>query len=191
MYYKDLPGATTTPDPAILLDNLTAPPSKDHHKNRYKTQHGHRQNPKVRRIDDENVYYKDYKTSTPANEGYYYRDINYHPETVLEVRGSENVDKSDTYPELDEHPSGAADDYYYKNRNRSYETHFPKEIDRSRNNDWIPIPTRKHDLIRERLQKSPLKKLVNNVKESLFRSDAGITTAAAISLPYLALALPN
>ena len=107
----------------------------------------------------------------------------------MEIRGSENVDKSDTYPELDEHPSGVADEYYYKNRN--YETHFPKEIDRSRNNDWIPIPTRKHDLIRDRLQKSPLKKLVNNVKESLFRSDAGITTAAAISLPYLALALPN
>ena len=189
VYYKDLPGATTTPDPAILLDNLTAPPSKDHHKNRYKTQHNHRKIPKIRRIDDEKIYYKDYKTSTPANEGYYYRDINYHPETVLEVRGSENVDKSDVYPELDENPSGVADDYYYKGRN--YETHFPTEIDRSRSNDWIPIPTRKHDLIRERLQKSPLKKLVNNVKESLFRSDAGITTAAAISLPYLALALPN
>ena len=101
-------------------------------------------------------------------------------------------DETDTktiYEIEPETPQDLDEEYYY--RDTSYENHPKKDIDGNPDNDWIPIPTLRNDLIRHRLRKSPLKKLVNNVKERLFQSDASITTAAALSLPYLALALPS
>ena len=146
--------------------------------------------PRYNRKDVKGKHYRRKEAPRKLDDGYYYRDNPYQDrETSIPIT-HDRVDVQNGYKVEDEASSNVdSDGYYY--RDVTYQNHPKKDIDGNPDNDWIPILTRKNDLVRHRLQKSPLKRLVNNVKESIFRSDTSVSTAAAISLPYLALALPN
>ena len=190
VYYKDMPLVTSTPDPAVVLDKLTAPVNNQPYKNKYKGNRNRAKIPRYIRKDGKGQHYRRKEASRKSDEGYFYRDNPYQArETSIPIT-HDRVDTQQGYKLVDENSSNVdSEGYYY--RDITYQNHPKKDIDGNPDNDWIPIFTRKNDLVRHRLQKSPLKKLVNNVKESLFRSDTSVSTAAAISLPYLALALPN
>ena len=142
--------------------------------------------PRHIRKDGKGPYHRRKETPRKLDNGYYYQDVIHQDrETSIPIR-HDRVDVQNNYKLVDDTLINNDSDSYY-----TYQNHPKKDIDGNPDNDWIPILTRTNDLVRHRLQKSPLKKLVNNVKGSLFRSDTSVSTAAAISLPYLALALPN
>ena len=162
---------------------MTAPVSTNSYPNIYNNQNSYKNSPRYDTIDNLPVYHDKPETPKKLDDGYYYRETNQY-------------DRVNTNHLRHDEPRNSDDGYYYKDV--SYENHPKKDIDGNPNNDWIPILTRnmetlnrKHEWMRKRLAKSPLKKLVNNVKGRIFRSEASITTAAALGLPYLALALPS
>ena len=186
VYYKDMPLVTSTPDPGVILDKLTAPVNDQPHKQQLRGIRNRAKGPRYHRKEGKGPYHRRKELPRKLDNAYYYRDVPHQDrETSIPIR-YDRLDVQNNYRVLDEQSTNDDADGYY-----TYQNHPKKDIDGNPDNDWIPILTRKNDLVRHRLQKSPLKKLVSNVKESLFRSDTSVSTAAAISLPYLALALPN
>lgn len=186
VYYKDMPLVTSTPDPGVILDKLTAPVNDESYKKQFRGNRNRAKGPRYHRKDGKGPFHRRKEAPRKLDNGYYYRDIPHKDREISIPPRHDRVDIQSKYRVLDEESTNDDPDGYY-----TYQNHPKKDIDGNPDNDWIPILTRKNDLVRHRLQKSPLKKLVNNVKDSLFRSDTSVSTAAAISLPYLALALPN